>query len=310
VATSAEHFFWQVRILPKVRMLHEDFTHRDGVWNLQNETTKERTAQAYLRVDEESQKKFENRVRQILMSSGSTTFTKIANKWNTAVIGLMTYFREAVIHTTELLDLLVKCENKIQTRIKIGLNSKMPSRFPPVVFYTPKELGGLGMLSMGHVLIPQSDLRFSKQTDQGITHFRSGLSHEEDQMIPNLYRYLQPWESEFLDSQRVWAEYALKRQEANAQNRRLTLEDLEDSWDRGIPRINTLFQKDRHTLAYDKGWRLRTDWKQYQVLRANPFWWTHQRHDGKLWNLNNYRTDVIQVAARAVAPVIPWLLQR
>jgi pre-mRNA-processing factor 8 len=49
----------------------------------------------------------------------------------------------------------VKCENKIQTRIKIGLNSKMPSRFPPVVFYTPKELGGLGMLSMGHVLIPQ-----------------------------------------------------------------------------------------------------------------------------------------------------------
>jgi hypothetical protein len=24
------------------------------------------------------------------------------------------------------------------------------------------------------------------------------------------------------------------------------LEDLEDSWDRGIPRINTLFQKDRH----------------------------------------------------------------
>lgn len=83
------------------------------------------------------------------------------------------------------------------------------------------------------------------------------MSHDEDQLIPNLYRYIQPWESEFIDSQRVWAEYALKRQEANAQNRRLTLEDLEDSWDRGIPRINTLFQKDRHTLAYDKGWRIR-----------------------------------------------------
>ena len=102
----------------------------------------------------------------------------------------------------------VKCENKIQTRIKIGLNSKMPSRFPPVVFYTPKELGGLGMLSMGHVLIPQSDLRYSKQTDQGVTHFRSGMSHEEDQIIPNLFRYMQPWESEFVDSQRVWAESA------------------------------------------------------------------------------------------------------
>ena len=33
------------------------------------------------------------------MSSGSTTFTKIANKWNTALIGLVTYYREAVIHT-------------------------------------------------------------------------------------------------------------------------------------------------------------------------------------------------------------------
>lgn len=55
--------------------------------------------QAFLRVSDEAMKTFENRVRQILMSSGSTTFTKIANKWNTALIGLMTYYREAAIHT-------------------------------------------------------------------------------------------------------------------------------------------------------------------------------------------------------------------
>lgn len=100
------------------------------------------------------------------------------------------------------------------------------------------------------------------------------MSHDEDQLIPNLYRYIQPWESEFIDSQRVWAEYALKRQEANAQSRRLTLEDLEDSWDRGVPRINTLFQKDRHTLAYDKGWRIRTEvnfLKLYCLLALNNF---------------------------------------
>jgi hypothetical protein len=51
---------------------------------------------------------FNNRIRQVLMSSGSTTFSKIVNKWNTALIGLMTYYREAVIHTNELLDTLVK----------------------------------------------------------------------------------------------------------------------------------------------------------------------------------------------------------
>lgn len=38
----------------------------------------------------------------------------------------------------------------------------------------------------------------------------------------------------------MWSEYALKKEEAKAQNRRLTLDDLDDSWDRGIPRINTL----------------------------------------------------------------------
>jgi len=687
---------FEVRLLPKARAAPGggEFAGKDGVWALQNEATKERTAQAFLRVEDTAIRTFENRVRQILMSSGSTTFTKVANKWNTALIGLMTYYREAVIHTPELLDLLVKAENKVQTRIKIGLNSKMPSRFPPVVFYcvapdtpvrladggvaamgdigvgtavlgddgtprtaahvhagvarmyrvrrvdaaagsdgsllydadgfacngnhmlvlalpppaptldgtairyltlrydarlgapapaavvvpagtrgwhaasewcvslevylrycdlpgvphipcdmrygdgvtgawphpppagttslvtaavqagapsslpaahaawlvgaavaggvvldaggvqvsvrtsalsqlhaaaaawhlrvqeeqasaggwrtgalllganalaatlaalgvdsdgslpdaavarlllehgdvrthllaglaagsdgscndagsnatpaalnmtlafpdagprasasrlahevvrslgratesrreggarvtrvggaardarvrfaitveaeagryvgfavgagesplfvladglvvhnTPKELGGLGMLSMGHVLIPQSDLRYSRQTDLGVSHFRAGLTHEEDQLIPNLYRYILPWEAEFTDSQRVWAEYALKRAEALAQNRRLTLEDLEDSWDRGLPRINTLFAKDRHTLAYDKGWRVRTEFAQYHVARFNPFAWTHARHDGKLWNLNNYRTDVIQ----------------
>ena len=107
---------FEIRILPKMRALNEEFTLKDGVWNLINESTKERTAQAFLRVDDESIARFNNRVRQILMSSGATTFTKVANKWNTALIGLMTYYRESVVHTRELLDLLVKCENKIQTR--------------------------------------------------------------------------------------------------------------------------------------------------------------------------------------------------
>jgi len=149
---------FEIRILPKIRtMSGEQFSLKDAVWNLTNEQTKERTAQAFLRVSDDGRypelivrknyihsnisagvQAFNNRIRQVLMSSGSTTFSKIVNKWNTALIGLMTYYREAVIHTNELLDSLVKAENKIQTRVKIGLNSKMPSRFPPVVFYTPK----------------------------------------------------------------------------------------------------------------------------------------------------------------------------
>lgn len=285
---------FEIRILPKNRNMNEEFSVKDSVWSLVDNSTKERTAHAFLQVTEEDIQKFNNRIRQILMSSGSTTFTKIANKWNTALIALFTYYREGAVATVNLLDTIVKCETKIQTRVKIGLNSKMPSRFPPAVFYTPKELGGLGMISGSHILIPASDKRWSKQTDTGITHFRSGMSHDEETLIPNIFRYIIPWEAEFIDSQRVWIEYSQKRQEAQQQNRRLTLEDLEDSWDRGLPRINTLFQKDRSTLSFDKGFRLRSEFKQYQLMKSNPFWWTSQRHDGKLWNLNAYRTDVIQ----------------
>ncbi|KAK5108138.1 hypothetical protein LTR62_008734 [Meristemomyces frigidus] len=290
---------FEVRILPKIRNLNEEFQVKDSVWALVENATKERTAHAFLQVTEEDVQKFNNRIRQILMSSGSTTFTKIANKWNTALIALFTYYREAAVATVGLLDTIVKCETKIQTRVKIGLNSKMPSRFPPAVFYTPKELGGLGMISGSHILIPTSDKRWSKQTDVGVTHYRAGMGghaqgQEEETLIPNIFRYIIPWEAEFIDSQRVWTEYSQKRLEANQQNRRLTLEDLEDSWDRGLPRINTLFQKDRSTLSFDKGFRTRTEFKIYTLMKANPFWWTSQRHDGKLWNLNSYRTDVIQ----------------
>ena len=52
-------------MLPKCRTAHEDYTHKDGVWNLQNENTKERTAQAFMRVDDEGLASFENRIRQV-----------------------------------------------------------------------------------------------------------------------------------------------------------------------------------------------------------------------------------------------------
>ncbi|CCC69721.1 hypothetical protein NCAS_0D01400 [Naumovozyma castellii] len=284
---------FEVRILPKQRM-DEVISTDEGVWDLIDETSKQRTAKAFVKVSDDEIEKFDSRIRGILMAAGSTTFTKIASKWNTAVISLFTYFREATISSERLLDVLVKAETRIQNRVKLGLNSKMPTRFPPAVFYTPKELGGLGMISASHILIPASDLSWSKQTDTGITHFRAGMTHEDDKIIPTIFRYITTWENEFLDSQRVWAEYASKRQEAIQQNRRLAFEELEGSWDRGIPRISTLFQRDRHTLAYDRGHRVRKEFKKFSLERNSPFWWTNSHHDGKLWNLNAYRTDVIQ----------------
>ena len=64
-------------------MGREQYSLKGAVWNLTNEQTKERTAQAFLRVSDEGVQQFNNRIRQVLMSSGSTTFSKIVNKWNT-----------------------------------------------------------------------------------------------------------------------------------------------------------------------------------------------------------------------------------
>ncbi len=68
---------FDVRILPKIRTVHEQFSLTEGAWNLINDQTKERTAQAFLRVDQDGIEKFANRIRQVLMGSGGTTFTKV-----------------------------------------------------------------------------------------------------------------------------------------------------------------------------------------------------------------------------------------
>ncbi|KAL6928706.1 hypothetical protein ACO0SA_002035 [Hanseniaspora valbyensis] len=284
---------FEVRMVPTKR-LSENINLSESVWDLVNKKQQEKTCKAYLKVSDKNVDIFAKRITFLLMSIGSGAFTKVAAKWNNALVALFTYFREAIISTESLLDILVKSETKIQTRVKLGLNSKMPTRFPPVVFYAPKELGGLGMLSASHILIPASDLTFSKQTDTGITFFRAGMSHEDEKMIPTLFRYITPWENEFQDSERAWQDYAIKRQIALEENRRISFEELEEYWNRGLPRISTLFQKNKHVLAFDKYFRIRSEFKKYNTEFSGQFWWTDNNHDGKLWNLNSYRSDVIQ----------------
>ncbi|AFP65263.1 splicing factor Prp8 (nucleomorph) [Chroomonas mesostigmatica CCMP1168] len=236
--------------------------------------------------------KFENRMRQILFNSNSTTFTKIVNKWNSNLLGIILYFRESCWKNFKFQKVLLQSEKKVQMKIKLGLNSKMPSRFPPVLFYSPKELGGLGMICVARSSIHKSDLKYSKKKNGEPTSF---FSYEEKSVesIPTINMYIPRWENEFFDSKIVWKEFLKRRSKKFLAKIQISVDDIDDLWDRGIPRINTLFQKDRHTLAYDFGWRIKGNFKKYQQIKLDPFWWTNHRHDGKLWNLNLYRIDVI-----------------
>ena len=77
-------------------------------------------------------------------------------------------------------------------------------------------------------------------------------------------------------------------------DQKIDLYDINQIWDYGIPRISTLFQKDRNILAYNKGWRIRQEFKKYSILKSNSFWWTSRKQDGQLYNLQNYRKDMVE----------------
>ena len=169
----------------------------------------------------------------------------------------------------------------------------MPSRFPPILFYSPRELGGLGMVSLANPFVPDSDLRYT--LNYFIKNNSTCIKYLKIQTIPSLTNYLLNWEYEFLDSYKIWTEYLKRKIQSTLNNQNISFEVLKDLWNKGVPRINTLFQKNRHIFAYDHGWRIRLEMKKYNSIKFEPFWWTSDKHDGKLWDLNKYRIDLIQI---------------
>ena len=280
---------FEVCIKPRCRTRNGADTSDDqNVWNLIDTQSHTLTAQAFLRVSPTEVQNFEIRIRLVLLNSGQTPFKKLVEKWNTQITSLVVYYREAIYGSPILLRLIKKCESKIQNRVKVQLNSKMPKRFPPVVFYAPVDLWGLGMLSIGHSYIAEGATE-----GENPTHFRSGLNQTGVE-IPNILRYVTPWQDEMRESVRVWTDYREKSDEAMRTNRRIILDDIQEMRGLGVPRIATAFQADRNTLLYDIGWRVAQEFKIHNVQRPQPFWFTSTRHDGKLFSFDKYKADVVQ----------------
>nr|UXY87508.1 splicing factor Prp8 [Cryptomonas sp.] len=267
---------------------------KEAVWFFKEHGKNEQYICAIPMITDIAVKQFENKIRQVLIISNSTTFTKISNRWNLNIIGIVSYFRESSKNSRKFLKTVSISEERMQNRIKVGLNSKMPSRFPPVLFYAPRELGGLGMISMADPFIPNTDLKYCFE-QVFINNKEKYIGFSNIHTIPCLTSYILDWKSEFIQSYKIWTEYLSRKFHNKMCGRRLSLEDLKDLWNKGIPRVNTLFFKDRHTLVYNYGWRIRSEMKKYYSIKIDPFWWTVPRHDGKLWNLNKYRTDVVQI---------------
>lgn len=235
---------------------------------------------------------FEGRIRQIILNSGSTTFTKIANKWNSSILGIITYFREFIKKNYNFYNIFSSAEEKIHVRIKTSFNSKMPSRFPMVLFFAPKELGGLGMFSVSNFIIPDNDLKFKNFFKKH--KIKIERNKQCKNFISVIMNFIKPWKNEFEESKKIWSEFVDRRTQFKKLHKNISFEDVEDLWNKGLPRINTLFQKEREILAFDHGWRVRAIMEKFQVQKNNPFWWTTRKHDGRLWDLDFYKIEIIK----------------
>lgn len=200
------------------------------------------------------------RIQQIIKLSGSSTFIKTINKWNNTILGFITRYREFIGNSSEIDKLFTWAEKSIQLLIKKGLNSKMPARFPAVLFYTSINYGGLGMYSVMK------------------TYCEEKIQNEENILnIPDLRNYIISWKEEFNESKRVWLEF--KKSEKIELNK-------------GVPRMSTLLQKDKITL-FDRDWRLQNIYRKYISSKYDPYNFISLRHDGKLWDLSKYNEDML-----------------
>lgn len=132
---------------------------------------------------------------QLLSSALSTSFSKIVAKWNSLLLNCVIYYREALLQSPRFLRILLVYEEKICNKIKQGLNSQMPNRFPNVVFYSPRELGGLGMLSIGSVDIYHSDEGISPKYPIA-ERSRRWDQRNQERLLPSVIHFISPWAKE------------------------------------------------------------------------------------------------------------------
>ncbi|AFM98118.1 U5 snRNP spliceosome subunit [Encephalitozoon hellem ATCC 50504] len=238
-------------------LISSDRIHERGSWRLDN------GMYANLAVNEEGIGMFESNISHIVKTSGSATFLKVATRWNTQILAFVGYYRECIDDTKGLVERLRKAEGQIQNIVKKGINSKMPVRFPPVMFYAPKEMGGLGMLSVGGAKDFLEDL--------------NDPSGEKDVPLPVIMDYIDRWDYELSESKRVWMEYG--------RNGKIEPE-------KGIPRMSTLLQRSKW-LLYDRGFRLVSMFRRHWG-KPDWFWFTDTKHDGKLWSMDRYGADCLK----------------
>jgi pre-mRNA-processing factor 8 len=222
---------------------------------------------AYLQVSPYALQHWIQEVQRLLMATIHAPFTRVAARWNALALHFAGMYREVAANAPAVRRLVHHAQERVQNRIKLGLNSKMPVRFPPVVFYAPRTLGGLEMVNIGY------------------------------DAVPVFWSFLPSWRQELMDSELVERELQERQRSLGvALDARL----LPSSWmGRGLPRLAARFHPRRELWALDHGYRLRHMLRVHVTGRRSALWWVDNLHDGRLWELDGYRAQTIQALGGA-----------
>lgn len=231
---------------------------------------------SYLKTSEHALRSFEISIRNILYDSTGSSFSIIVDRWNRLLMQTVLLFRETL--TQEMQHKIEVSEEKLKRRIMAAVNTQMRKKFPNILFYAPKEVGGLGLLSSA--VLSESTIPWADEIAQSKEAYDKILEFLNEPGI-NTYHMKDPLKS------------AIKYTYSKDISIHTT----------GIPRINAFIHKPREYLM-ESGWRRRN-----YTISSNRRW-TNRTHDGnwmdwKRYNLFLSRTNgcTLDPAVRPIAKI-------
>ena len=218
------------------------------------------------------------RLHYLVSSFQRSAFYKQAVRWNAVIINFASKYREAILATPLLKERMSALEVRVCVSIMDALDSRSPDRYPPLIFFSPQNIGGLGMVSL-----LGTDLSKSMWTSSKLSH------------VPGIIDYLRTWQQEFILEKDNRPKFKAKLAAAVSTNSRLEPQDISDISGTGLPRFDIHFFSDRSFATLVSNPHFCKYYSQYTgAQRSLSSLWTVAQVDGHLSDLADYHEKVIE----------------
>ncbi|EHY66880.1 hypothetical protein NERG_00520 [Nematocida ausubeli] len=199
---------------------------------------------ASIQASQQALNQFQLCARKIYYDTAGSSFAIAVDRWNRLVTQNILFFRETL--TTDFFQVIEAFEEKIKRRIMSTVNTQMKKRFPNVMFYSGKDVGGLGFIS--HLVLIKSISTWSDEIELSQSLYSRILGVLNDGKPENTMDSVNTLFND-LKNEGIQIKHA------------------------GIPRVHAFMHKSKMHRC-ETGWRLR-NYNSSGIKR-----WTNEVHDG------------------------------